>query len=575
MQHPRQVNLVMCWHMHQPDYRNHLTGDFVLPWTYLHAIKDYTDMAWHLEQHQEARAVFNFVPVLLDQIEAYVDGYARGQVPDPLLRLLIKSDFTQLTTDERQLILDSCFRCNHATMIEPFLPYSRLYELFRTLDQQSHGRLMYLSGQFFSDLLVWYHLVWTGETIRRENPLVIELMSKGENFSLEDRTSLYDLIGQVLGSIIPRYRKLSQQGRIELSTTPYHHPISPLLIDLNAAREAVPDMPLPDAHVYPGGRSRVSRHVMSAIESHSRRFGAPPDGMWPAEGGVSDGFLDVLAGVGISWAATGETVLANSIRKSGQEGALADRMRYLYRPYRVGKKNAAMSVFFRDDRLSDAIGFEYAKWHGRDAVNHLLGELKTILHHTPADEMPIVSIIMDGENAWEYYPYNGFYFLSGLYEALASDPEVRLMTFSEYLGQCGTQKGQQCAYAGELPSLVAGSWVYGTFSTWIGERDKNRAWDLLCAAKQSFDLMVASRRLSQSEIDAAEAQLSICESSDWFWWFGDYNPGLSVKSFDQLFRQNLANLYSLLKLPVPEQLHDPISFGGGFAEAGGTMRRGS
>ncbi len=575
MEHPRQVNLVMCWHMHQPDYRDHLSGDFVLPWTYLHAIKDYTDMVWHLEQHKEARAVFNFVPVLLDQIEAYAQGFAAGKVPDPLLRLLIKHDFDQLTLAERQLILDSCFRCNHSTMIHPFLPYSRLHDLYTTLEQQGHGRLMYLSDQYYADLLVWYHLVWTGETIRRENPLIIELMSKGEHFSVHDRSALFDLIGQVLSSIVPRYKKLAQQGRIELSSTPYHHPLSPLLIDFNSAREAVPDMPLPDAHVYPGGRNRVTRHIITALQAHAQRFGELPNGMWPAEGGVSDAVIDLMASQNLSWAATGETVLANSIRKASPDGALPDRMRYLYRPYRVGSRSGGMSVFFRDDRLSDFIGFEYAKWHGRDAVNHFIGELKNILHHTPKDEMPIVSIIMDGENAWEYYPYNGFYFLSGLYEAMAADPEIRLLTFSEYLNQCGTQKGQQCAYAGELPSLVAGSWVYGTFSTWIGERDKNRAWDMLCAAKQSFDLVVASRRLTETEIAAAEAQLSVCESSDWFWWFGDYNPSLSVKSFDQLFRQNLSNLYRLLKLPIPDQLQQTISHGGGYAETGGVMRRGS
>jgi len=120
---------------------------------------------------------------------------------------------------------------------------------------------------------------------------------------------------------------------------------------------------------------------------------------------------------------------------------------------------------------------------------------------------------------------------------------------------------------------VAGSWVFGDLSTWIGSEQKNRAWDLLASAKQSYNLVIASGRLHEGEMQAASRQLAICEGSDWYWWFGDYNPAESVAVFDRLFRANLGNLYKLLQLPAPTQLSEPISRGGGHADLGGAMRR--
>jgi alpha-amylase/alpha-mannosidase (GH57 family) len=570
----RKLNLILCWHMHQPDYRNYMTGEFELPWTYLHAMKDYTDMASHLEQNPEATAVFNFVPVLLDQLEVYARAFEQGHVPDPLLRLLQHENFDELTVEQRDLIVDSCFRCNHLNMIEPYPRFTHLYQIFKLLEEQGEGSFQYLSGKYLSDLLVWYHLVWTGESVRRQNQLVIRLMTKGRGFTYEERCELFKLIGELISGLIPRYRKLQEAGRIELSTTPHYHPIGPLLIDLHAARESQPDTSLPKAQVYPGGRSRMEFHIQSAYETHMQRFGTAPSGYWPAEGGVSNRMLELLAEHPVKWTATGEAVLANSLHKAHPAGSSPDRNQYLYRPYHLEGKAKDVACFFRDDRLSDLIGFEYAKWHGSDAVANFVHQLKDILTHTPGHEDPVVSVILDGENAWEYYPYNGHFFLSGLYEALANDPDIHLTTFSRYLAECNKDQAH-CAKPATLPGLVAGSWVYGTFSTWIGSPDKNRAWDLLCAAKQSYDLVMASQRLSDQERAAAERQLCDCESSDWFWWFGDYNPQHSVESFDRLYRENLANLYALLKLPVPDVLSQPLSRGGGHAEAGGTMRRSS
>jgi len=536
---------------------------------YLHAIKDYTDMAYHLEQHPQMKAVVNFVPVLLDQLEDYGQQFTSGEIRDPLLRLLARESMDGLDQQERDLILSSCFLSNHVKMVAPYPAYKRLSDLFRLLEPDGKAALAYLSGQYFADLLVWYHLAWCGESLRREHDLVVRLMSQDEAYSNEDRKQLFDLLGKAICGIVPRYRKLAQSGQIEISATPHYHPLAPLLLDLKSARESMPDCILPQSQRYPGGIERVRFHVNSAKQSHHARFGVDPVGMWPAEGAVSTQLLEVLAEHECKWAASGEAVLANSLRKI--DANLPERSRYLYRPYRVGQGADGISCFFRDDHLSDLIGFEYSRWHGQDAALHFVAQLEAIAQQAPEGETPVVSVILDGENAWEYYPYNGYHFLQDLYAALHDHPTIRSTTYQDYLKQDHSGRAAQ----GELPGLVAGSWVYGDFSTWIGSPDKNRAWDLLCVAKQSYDLVKAGKRLTQPERDAAEKQLASCESSDWFWWFGDYNPSHAVESFDRLYRHNLMRLYQMLKLPVPPILDTPISHGGGKAEMGGAMRRAS
>ncbi len=561
-----RIDLVFLWHMHQPDYRDHASGAFVMPWTYLHALKDYTDMAAHLERHPLIRAVVNFVPVLLDQIDDYCRQFASGEFNDPLLRLLATADFDALTATERSLLLDTCFRCNHATMLAPFPRYQRLHALYTSLATEGAAALAYLSGAYLADLVTWYHLVWTGETERRREPLLAELMAKGEGFSRADRQSLLAYIGRTLDKLVPRYRALQARGQIELSSTPACHPLAPLLLDFQCARESQPKSALPLATHYPGGRERVRKHIAAAQDSHARRFGAPPTGLWPAEGALSTAFARQLAEAGCRWAASGENVLQHSLGTHQP----ASQRQAAHHPWQLAEA-PGLTLFFRDDRLADLIGFEYSKWQGRDAAAHFVAQLAAIAAAAPAGEIPLVSVILDGENAWEYYPYNGYYFFDGLYELLEARPAIRTRTFADVIDGAVSP-------APTLPKLTAGSWVYGTFSTWIGDPAKNHAWDLLCAAKHSYDQVIDSGRLSAAETAAAAAQLAVCESSDWFWWFGDYNPSQSVAGFDRLFRRNLANLYRCLHLAPPTQLDVPISTGRAddtAVAAGGTMRRAS
>jgi alpha-amylase/alpha-mannosidase (GH57 family) len=567
----KKLQLVFCWHMHQPDYRDYLTGEFTLPWTYLHAMKDYTDMAYHLEQHPKARAVVNFVPILVEQLQDYEQQFRTGEIRDGLLKMLCREDLDALGDAERLHILDSCFKSNHTKMLQPYRAYQHLFDLQKMVEERGRESVTYLSGQYLADLLVWYHLVWSGESVRRENEVVARLMTKGAQFTFEERMELFKLIGELIAGIIPRYRALSERGQVELSTTPYNHPILPLLLDFNTARESEPDAPLPGTSNYPGGLRRAQAHLNKAVESHTRNFGSKAHGMWPSEGSLSRATVKLLGEHGCRWTATGQAVLAHSLQRELNGAALPDKSEYLYQPYVLEDAGKPVYCFFRDDHLSDRIGFEYAKWKGDDAAADLVHQLEEIYKKSHGDHDPVVSVILDGENAWEYFPYNGYYFLSELYALLEDHPFISTTTFNEV--SHGLEQGKSRSKYGKLKQMVAGSWVYGTFSTWIGSPDKNRGWDLLCEAKRSYDIVANSGRLNAEELKLATEQLADCEGSDWFWWFGDYNSAQSVSSFDTLFRKNLSNLYRLLKLKPPVDLQHVISVGGGTPAAGGTMRR--
>ncbi len=559
------LDLVFLWHMHQPDYRAPDTGEYVLPWVYLHATKDYTDMVAHLERHPGVRAVVNFVPILLDQLEDYAAQIAGGPLRDPLLRLLVNPAPEALTLAEKRAAIAACFRANHARVIAPFPPYLKLHALQEIVLGSGEGEssdvaLDYLAGSYFSDLVTWYHLGWIGETQRQADPFIAALMDQGAGYALADRQKLLATIGKLIAELVPRYRALADAGRIELSTTPHAHPIAPLLLSFNSAREALPDIPLPVSGAYPGGQARLERHLSAALASHRARFGEAPRGIWPAEGAVSGPALACLSAAGAQWVATGEAVLVNTLVAAGQT---YERARDLYRPW---VDESGVRIFFRDDRLSDLIGFEYSQWHGQDAVQHFMGELIQIRDAAPAHDTPLVCVMLDGENAWEYYPYNAWHFFEDLYNALEAQPSIRTRTLS-------TALVQHAARSAALPPLVAGSWVYGTLSTWVGNADKNRAWDLLVNAKQRYDELAADLLADPPRAARAEALLTTLEGSDWFWWLGDDNPPAAVANFEALFRRNLRAFYAALGLPTPLELDQPLSRGGGAPETGGTMRR--
>lgn len=557
-----KLKVVLCWHMHQPEYRDLSSGAYRLPWTYLHAIKDYVDMAAHLEATPEAKAVVNFVPTLLEQIDDYakqVEDFLQGKgvLRDPLLAALYNPVMPPESDLRRQLVR-SCLRVNHKTVIARFDTFARLVEIANWLETNQHA-YEYVSEQYLVDIVVWYHLGWIGETVRRTDNRVKRLMEKDAHFTLHDRHELMVVISELLSGVIDRYRALAQRGQVELAMTPYAHPIAPLLLDIQSARDAMPDVLMPSVAQYPGGEERMQRHIDRGKEVFKRYFGFVPKGCWPAEGSVSELTLRLLEKNGYTWAATGANVLANTLARYGVHSDFG-----VHQAYRMDQ--GKLNCFFRDDGLSDLIGFTYSDWHADDAVGNFIHHLEQIADASSHCAETTVSIILDGENAWEYYPENGYYFLSTLYRKLSAHPRLQLTTYSEALGQ-GVRST-------ELPGLVAGSWVYGTFSTWIGDPDKNRGWDMLADAKRCYDKVAASGKLSASQLDAADLQLSLCEGSDWFWWFGDYNPSDSVSDFERMFRTHLAHLYQVLGEEPPEYLSHSFSQGSGAPAMGGTMRPG-
>jgi alpha-amylase/alpha-mannosidase (GH57 family) len=573
---PDRFKVVLCWHMHQPAYYDSYSEQYQLPWTYLHGIKDYVDMAAHLEALPSARAVVNFAPTLLEQIDDYVgqvQAFLREATPihDPLLAALNshpphapflnrpgeetseQSTETSSLVEARLELIEQCLRANEERLIRRFKPYQELAGLAEPL-KQNPKVITYLDEQYLIDLLMWYHLAWLGETVRRSDARVKALIEKGRGFSEDDRRQMLEIIGELLSGIVPRYKALAQRGQVELSVTPYAHPIMPLLLDIFSAHEALPEVNLAGVGCYPDGKERVRWHMREGIKTFEKHFGFAPHGCWPSEGSVSETTVRLLEEFDIRWLASGGSVLRNSLKKAGQEHQSP------HRPYCLPK--SSVRCFFRDDNLSDLIGFEYSKWHADDAVANFVHQLEEIAHQAQQTGAHVTSVILDGENAWESYPENGYYFLSALYQKLSNHPELELTTFSHCLDSGTT----------ELPTLVAGSWVFGTFSTWIGEPDKNRGWAMLIEAKHVFDRVVP--RLEPAQREAAERQLAICEGSDWCWWFGGYNPTLAVRDFDRLYRLHLTHLYRLLGETPPDYLSHAFTYGGGDPAAGGTMRKG-
>ena len=546
--------VVLCWHMHQPCYKDLGTGEFLFPWVYLHSIKDYSDMAAHIENQPGAKAVVNFAPTLLEQIETYLLQieqwrYGKGTIGDPLLAALVSEALPGAGTPAFADLMEKCLKANPERIIQRFPAFARLAGL-AGLYRKNVELQGYMSEALLADLLVWYHLGWMGETVRLENQCIKSLQEKGHKYTLEDRRALLDVIFEVLAGIGPRYRKLALGGQVELAVSPYSHAMIPLLLDQESAREALPDVTLPEHPRYPGGEERVDWQLHQARIVFQRFFDIEPVGCWASEGGVSQRTLGILEQDGFRWTATGDSVLHNSLKhaasNSPETRQFADRG--IHQPYTFGDSD--VTVFFRDDALSDLIGFTYSDWHAKDAVGDLVHHMENIARSGKPDA--VISIIMDGENAWEYYPENGFHFLSELYRVLANHPQLELTTYQNLINAPLTKPEN-------LPYLVAGSWIYGTFSTWIGDPAKNFAWDLLCEAKIHFDQAMAEGKLNAEQTKTARKQLAVCEGSDWFWWFGDYNPKQVVRDFEDLYRRHLVNLYELIGCPAPASVFLPLN----------------
>jgi alpha-amylase/alpha-mannosidase (GH57 family) len=508
------VELVLLWHFHQPDYRDPRTGRARLPWVRLHAAKDYRDMAARLKKFPGIKATFNFVPVLLDQL----DGAARGE-PDELFERLA-AKLTELDSSARREL-------GHRLQQVPRHARDRWPELRRALSSPDISDAdTLLAAQ------TWFLLAWLDPSFLNEPAATRALTAI--RFTPSHRDDLLQLHSSLVGAVIPAYRELADRGQIELSVSPYYHPILPLLVDMGVARRAQPDLALP-REPFAAPRD-AALQLERALARHREVFGQTPRGVWPSEGSVSPEVAELAASLGIRWLASDERVLARSLPEGMREKGSH------FRPWTFETRRGSVALFFRDHDLSDRIGFVYQRWDAADAVNDFIARLRRIGREHEGDAA-VVSVILDGENCWEGYPEDGGPFLERLYAELESASDIRTVTPDEVLG-----KGRDMP---RLPGLHTGSWIDADLHIWVGHAEKNRAWDLLSRAHRAVE--------EHGVAGEACEPLLRAEGSDWFWWFGDDHYTTDKALFDELFRGQLRAVYERIGQPAPVVLDVPIA----------------
>lgn len=507
--------------MHQPYYKDLLTQEATLPWVRLHGIKDYLDMVKVLERYPLVHQTFNLVPSLLEQIE----DYTNRNIKDKFFSLSYK-EAVSLTQEEEHFILENFFSINRENVISRF---PRYYELYCKKEYQQ-----VFSQQDYLDLQVWFNLAWTDPYFRNSIPELKSLVAKGRFFREEEKHVALDKQIEILEDIIPTYKKFMDSGKVEFSVSPYYHPILPLLYNTNTAKEANNKSILPKLKF--SHPEDVGAQIAQAVKFYRDRFGVDPCGMWPSEEGVSEHILPFIINSPIKWIVTDEAVLFKSLKLNKRDG------RVLYQPYLLRRKEGDLNIVFRDRNLSDLIGFVYHRWKAEVAVTDFMGHLKNTSLAFPREDL-LLTIAMDGENAWEYYVNDGHDFLELLYQRLSECEFVKTTTIREYLKDHPPTR--------EIKRLAAGSWIYGEFSKWINHPLKNKAWDYLSLARQELEEMKV-KNLKIPEL--AWKQIYVAEGSDWFWWYGD-----NQADFDRLFRLHLANFYAIIGKDIPAYLKRPLS----------------
>jgi alpha-amylase/alpha-mannosidase (GH57 family) len=535
------TRVAILWHMHQPFYRDLLTGEHVLPWVRLHALKDYWGMVALLNDFPEVKVTFNLVPSLLVQVQAF----ARGEARDRHLDLGLKPA-DSLSEDERAFCVGEFFHAHRPRMIDPYPRYRELLEQRGRagggLSARSQAALF--SADDIRDLQIWHKLVWIDAWYHEHDDRVRALVAKERGYSERDKETLRAIELELLGRVVPEYAAAAGRGQVELSTSPFYHPILPLLCDTDVYLRAHPHSRMPrEPFRHP---EDAAEQLARAIRFHETLFGQRPNGVWPPEGSVSDAMVPLVAQAGFRWMATDEAILARTLGVTmtrGADGHLEQPER-LYRPYRVGTAPHAVSCGFRDHTLSDLIGFSYASWSADGAADDFVTRLVSAgrnYRSASGGGEATVFIVLDGENAWEYYDGQGRPFLRALYSRLGSHPEIETVMMSE-----------ACAAADSpLPSIFPGSWINGDFYIWIGHPDDHRAWSQLVEARRTLE---AAASAPEGAVAQAREEMLIAEGSDWFWWYGDDHSSEQDVAFDELFRRHVRNVYRALDRPVPEEL---------------------
>lgn len=552
MAHPLYVAFI--WHQHQPLYKSRevaadASGQYRLPWVRLHGTKDYLDLILILERYPKLHQTINLVPSLILQLE----DYAKGTAMDPYMALTLTPE-EGLNLAQKHYIIEHFFDANHHTLIAPHPRYGQLYE--QRTDYGIAWCLQNWTQQDYSDLLAWHNLAWI-DPIFWDDPEIAIWLEKGKDFTLSDRQRIISKQRQIIRRILPYHSQMQQSGQIEITTSPYTHPILPLLADSNVGQVAIPKMVLPQLRFqWPND---IPKHLQKAWDIYTSRFDCSPKGLWPSEQSISPEILPYIAKQGFNWICSDEGVLGCSLNHffhRDETGNVYDP-EYLYRPYRLETPHGDLAIVFRDHRLSDLIGFTYGAMDSHHAAMDLLGHLEAIsrsLIHRQGDgtglnEPWLVTIALDGENCWEHYPKDGLFFLEELYRRLSHQSDLKLVTVSEFIEHFPptvTLSNKQ---------LHSGSWIDACFSTWIGDPIKNKAWDYLTIAREVLATHPEATEENNPEVWEA---LYAAEGSDWFWWFGEGHTSNQDAMFDQLFREHIAAMYRALNEAVPPYLRQPL-----------------
>jgi alpha-amylase/alpha-mannosidase (GH57 family) len=540
------IRLLILWHMHQPYYKDLVSGEYRLPWVRLHALKDYYGMVKLLEEFPQVHQTFNLVPSLILQLQEYVAGTAR----DPFLEAA-SLRAAEMNLAEKVFLLRYLFQANVDHMIARYPRYRELWQEFHGAPNTLPAAAERLSGADITDLQVLSQIAWMDEFFL-EDPAIAALVRQERDYSLADQDLVIAKEREFLGRVLPEYARAAQRGAIEISTSPFYHPILPLVCDTNMGAASHAGLPLPARRfVHPeDAREQIER----GLALHEQVFGVRPRGMWPSEGSVSNEALKIAHELGLDWAATDEGVLCRSIGtgfcRNGSGTLDAAAAAQLYRVYRWEQESAAMNLVFRDHSLSDLIGFVYSGLPAKEAAEDFIRRVKESAAPLLAQRRTaVVPVILDGENAWEYYPQSGREFLRRLYDAIQRDPEIEALTVSEAIAREPEPQ--------RLNSIFPGSWINTNFDVWIGAPEDNAAWDRLSEARDFF--AENADRASPEQRRLAHQELLIAEGSDWNWWYGPEHHSENDREFDELYRKHLSNVYLALGSAPPDVLAQPIA----------------
>lgn len=539
----KKLSIAIIWHMHQPVYRARKNEIYLMPWVRLHAVKDYLDMLVIADKYPNLKLNFNLVPVLLDAIYEY--GY--NEAHDIYSKLTI-TPVEELNDEEKTFIINHFFDANYQNMVFHHEAYKKLYD--KRFSREDIG-INDFTPQEYSDIMAWFNLSWI-DPHWRSHPILDKLASRDTgNFSLKDRIAILKCQRDIIRQIIPTYKKYQEEGKIELSTSPYFHPILPLLADIKDAEKSNPNIVPPE--IQSDMHEDAVAQTKSALDRFEELFGKRPSGVWPSEHCISEKTLQMLQELGVRWTISDEGVLEQSLRKE----FVRDFRGYLENPYdlchsyeyKKGKKS--INIIFRDAVLPNLIGFEYPNYDPQKAANDLYERIKSIhskLQNSP-DKKHLLTIAMDGENCWENYSEDGNLFLDTFYKLLSEDEDLETTLVSDYLNDITKIM--------PLKKVHPGSWINRDFMLWVGEPTKNLAWQYLDRTR--CDL----KEFEKEELDSvllkqAWQEIYVCEGSDWFWWYGEPNDSGQDNIFDLLFRSHLKNVYKILDKPTPEYLDIPL-----------------